>query len=120
MNSFRKEFTVIRKATGSYDQATEVGFFKTTGPDLTFKIKASKQPVKGSEMAQLPENRRENSLFKMFTDTELFTAEKGSSGNADIIKIDGDDYEVVQCLPWLNGVFNHYKIFVSKRTTNDL
>lgn len=119
MSSFRRPFIVRRRAVGEYDQTTDVGFFKTTAEDTTFTVKASLQPVKGNEMALLPENRRDNSLLKMYTDTELFTSEKGSSGNADIVQINGDDYEVVQCLPWLNGVINHYKVFVAKRTTND-
>lgn len=120
MSSFRRPFTVRRRAQGSYDQTTDVGFFKTSGSDTTFIIKASLQPVKGSEMALLPEDRRENALQKMYTETELLTAEKGSGGNADIVQINGDDWEVVQVLPWLNGVINNYKVFVAKRTTNDL
>jgi hypothetical protein len=119
MSSFRRPFTVRRRAIGSYDQATDIGFFKTEAEDETFVIKASKQPTSGSDMKLLPENRREEEIFKLYTDTELFGAEKGSGGNADIVEISGKDYEVIKVFPWDNGVINHYKVFVAKRTTND-
>lgn len=120
MSSFRRPFTVKRRASGSYDQTTDIGFFKTSGEDTEFTIMASLQPVTGSDIKLLPENRREEELTKIYTDTELFGAIKGSDGNCDIVIINGDEYEVVKTLPWQNNVISHHKVFLSKRTTNDL
>lgn len=119
MSSFRRPFTVKRRASGSYDQTTDIGFFKTTGSDTEFTIMASLQPVTGSDIRLLPENRREEELTKIYTDTSLIGSIKGSDSNCDIVIIDGDEYEVVKTMPWRNNVINHYKIFLSKRTTND-
>lgn len=116
---FRRDVTLKRRATGSYDQLTDVGFYKTTGSDTETTIKASVQPMSGSDMKLLPENRREEETLKIYTDTEIFSARKGNSTNADIISIDSIDYEVVNVFPWRNGVINHYKAFLSKRTTNN-
>ena len=117
MSSFRKHtLTVKRRSSGDYDAA---GFFKVSGPDTEFTITASIQPITGSEILLLPENRRELETKKIFTSTELYGIEKGNGVNADIVIIDGDEFEVVRVYPWKNNVINHYKIFVAKRTTND-
>jgi hypothetical protein len=106
MSSFRKHtLTVKRRASGDYDAS---GFFKVSGPDTEFTIYASVQPMTGSEMLLLPENRRELETKKIFTSTELYGIEKGNSVNADIIIIDGDEFEVVRVYPWKNNVINHY------------
>lgn len=117
MSSFRKHtLTVKRRALGDYDSA---GFFKVSGQDTEFTISASVQPMTGSEMLLLPENRRELETKKIFTSTKLYGIEKGNGVNADIVIIDGDEFEVVRVYAWKNNVINHYKIFVAKRTTND-
>jgi len=117
MSGFRKyTLTVKRKAPGDYDSS---GFFKVSGPDTDFTITASVQPVTGSEMLLLPENRRQSEIKKLYTSTELYGIEKGSGVNADIVIIDTQEFEVVRVYPWKNNIINHYKIFVSKRTTND-
>ncbi len=117
MSSFRKHtLTVKRRSSGDYDSA---GFFKVSGPDTEFTITASVQPMTGSEMLLLPENRRELETKKIFTSTELYGIEKGNGVNADIVIIDGDEFEVVRVYPWKNNVINHYKIYVTKKTTKD-
>lgn len=117
MSSFRKSLAVRRRAAGDYSEVT--GLFEISDVDSTFIIEASIQPTSGSDMKLLPENRREEEILKLYTDTELFGAIKGSPGNADIVEINGQDYEVVKTFPWQNNVINNYKIFVAKRTTND-
>lgn len=109
--------TVRRRAVGDYSEVT--GLFETSDVDSTFTITASIQPTNGSDIKLLPENRREEEILKLYTDSELFGAIKGSAGNADIVEINGKDYEVVKTFPWQNNVINNYKIFVAKRTTND-
>jgi hypothetical protein len=116
MSSFRRTLTVSRRATGDYNAG---GFYEVSDAPSTFTIEASVQPMSGQEMKLLPENRREEEWTKIYTDTELYSAEKGSTGNADIVTIAGNSYEVFKIFPWLNGVINHYKVFLSKRTTND-
>lgn len=117
MSGFRKySLTVKRRATGDYNSA---GFFKVSGPDTEFTITASIQPLTGSEMLLLPENRRELETKKLYTSFELYGIEKGNGINADIVIIGGDEFEVIRTYSWQNSVINHYKVFVAKRTTND-
>lgn len=112
----RNILTVKRRATGDYDAT---GFFKVSGSDTEFTIIASVQPMTGSEMLLLPENRRELETKKIFTSTELYGIEKGNGTNADLVTIDGSDFEVIKVYPWKNNIISHYKILVAKRTTND-
>ena len=116
MSSFRQSLSVRRKAEGAYNDA---GFYEVVGSDTMLSITASIQPISGSDLVLLPENRREEELIKLYTDTLLIGAIKGSSTNCDIVIIDGLDYEVVKVFPWKNNVIPHYKVFVAKRTTND-
>lgn len=116
MSSFRQSLTVKRRATGFYNDA---GFYEVSGEDTELNIEASIQPVSGSDLMLLPENRREEELLKLYTNIQLIGAVKGNSTNCDIVEINGIDYEVVKVFPWQNSVIPHYKVLVAKRTTND-
>lgn len=120
MSSFRRTLTVRRRADGNYNQDDNAGFFEVEGEETTFTIEASVQPLSGSDIRLLPENRREEELTKIYTDSELRASEKGSAGNCDIVVIKGRDYEVVTEFPWENNVINHFKYILSRRTTNDV
>tara|TARA_R110000782_G_scaffold204639_1_gene293095 strand:- start:619 stop:984 length:366 start_codon:yes stop_codon:yes gene_type:complete len=117
MSGFRQYIlTVRRRAEGDYNDA---GFFTVTDPDIELTITASVQQVSGSEMLLLPENRRERETLKIFTNTQLYGAEKGKVTNADLVILNGNTYEVVKVFNWNNDVISHYKVYISKRTTND-
>lgn len=117
MSIFRRPLTVRRRSNGSYNDA---GFFVVSGPETILTIEASVQPLTGSDIRLLPEGRREEEMSRLYTDTPLLGSIKGSAGNCDIVEIDGADYEVIKTMPWGNNVINHYKVFVSKMTTNDV
>jgi hypothetical protein len=110
---------VKRRSQGSYDQENDIGFFKSEGEEESFEILASVQPLLGSEIRLLPENRREEELLKIYTDSELFSSEKGSARSCDIVVINNKDYEVVKIFSWKNNIINHNKYILSKRTTNN-
>lgn len=111
--SFRKSLLVKRRGQGSYVSGVYVD-----GAISEIGIFASVQPLNAQETLLLPENRRERTSFKLFTDTQLFATEKGSV-NADLVVINGTNYEVMTVTIWQNAVIPHYKVIVSKRTTND-
>ena len=83
------------------------------GTPTTITIKASVQPADRIQMEAVPQLRDYEQMFKLFSNTELFTAE-ASLHEADIVSIYGKDYEVVTVEPWLNGIRNHYKIMVGR------
>ena len=113
MCNFRKPRTVERYL-GSYIDGHWVDSL-----DDTFTIQGSLQPLKGNELMLLPENRREIASYKVYTDTELFTATKGSNQSPDRIILSDGAYEVVRVEPWQNDIINHYKVFISKLVSND-
>ena len=80
----------------------------------TFEITASVQPLSPKEMEMLPEGRRNKESYRIYTDTELNPASQDSKINADIIEINGNNFEVLGCNRWQNGILNHYKILASK------
>ena len=86
----------------------------TEGTPTALTITASVQPLTADEMQLLPEGRRADESFRLYTDTRLLTANRVTNKNADIITIDGTRYEVLSCETWQNTIINHYKAIVSK------
>lgn len=114
-NVFRKLYTVVRKAKGRY-----VDGHWQEGAESTFDILASVQPLTAREMSTLPEGRRKNQTFKVYTDTKLNTvqnaSQEGSNINPDLIIVpqyavnpDQERFEVVGAYPYQSGIIDHYK-----------
>lgn len=106
---FRRCIKVRRTAEPTLDSAT--GRY-TEGEESEIKINASCQPLSRSEIEFLPEGRREEHAYKIYTNTELRALQDGT--NPDKVVIDGQDYEVYSRLPWANSIINHYKFLVMK------
>ena len=68
---FRKTYTVTRVAAGDYVDGKWV-----EGATSTFTIQASLQPAKPKEMEMLPEGRRNQETYKLYSDTQLRTVEE--------------------------------------------
>ncbi len=103
---FRKPYTVKRVAAGSVSN----GYY-SNGASSTISISASVQPLKPSDILQLPEGRRNKQLFYIITDTQLNIV---TTSNPDKITISGSDYELDQEEVWQNGVISHYKYLAIK------
>ena len=106
MSSFRRAFVVKRKATGSITN----GIF-TEGATSTINITASIQPLKPSEIQQLPEGRRNRKVFWVITSTKLNVV---STTNPDIITVGTENFELDSAEEWQNNVINHYKYMAMK------
>ena len=113
MSSFRKPFTVSRKAPGTYVNGRWV-----EGVETEIGIQASQQPATASEQQTLPEGRRKGETFKYYTDTELYAATQADNDieakSGDIIITSRGNYEVIDCRVHQSGVVNHYKVFAVK------
>lgn len=112
-NIFRKEVAVISKTEGAY-----VNGFWIEGSEVTTTIKASVQPISGKDVELLPEGKRLNESFKLFTDSELKVSIEGTNQNGDIISIYESLYEVVGREIWQNNIINHRAYLIS-RIKND-
>ena len=106
MSTFRRSLNRKTKSAGAM---TNGRWSETTTANGT--ILASVQPMLPHEMDALPQGRREDQSYTLFTDTELNPI---GTQNPDLITIDGEDYEVAKVSPWQNNVINHYKVFVVK------
>lgn len=109
MSGFRQAMTYTRLAAG-----TRVDGHWVEGAGVAATFYASKQPASGEDLQALPEGRRAGSVYALFTDTALRTADPENQVNADRVPIDGRDYEVLHVEPWQNGVLSHYKILVGR------
>ncbi len=66
-------------------------------------IKGSIQPLSGNELLQLEEGERTRELRKIYTFEELKTASEGADQTeSDIIIYNGQEYEVIKTLPYLD------------------
>jgi len=108
-NSFALEVT-------RYDSVSIVKGRHISGSDTTstINITASAQPLTGKEMETLPENRRNTSAYKVFTETELQTSNDATGLKPDRLTLFGKLCEIIQVQAWQNGLINHYECIASE------
>ena len=104
---FRKQFTIKRKQGGGYIDGQWIA-----GGEIDVIIKASLQPMSPEDMAELPEGRRFDETFKLFTKTRLYTI---TDENPDYLLIEGISYEVISVAKYQSNVINHYKVFIQRK-----
>ena len=105
MSSFRKPIIVKRTGQGDYD----AGGVWVEGIPAELSVRMSVQPLRMDEMDALPEGRRSSRAVKIYSDTELLPAEQTSGQNADQVRWQGKQWEIVGCDPYLMGVIPHFK-----------
>lgn len=81
--------------------------------DSTFPVVASIQPLSPQELQQLPEGMRTQGRKKVYTQTELFTAEVAQSDVADRFDYQGVTYMIESKADWED--FGDYFKFVAVR-----
>jgi len=115
---FRKDYEVLRKTTGEYVEG-----HWNEGGEVLFIIKASVQPLTSREMDELPEGRRKNQTYKLYTDTQLYTVrneyQEGIARNPDIIIVPEyataaghERFEVIRIFPFQSGIINNYRCII--------
>lgn len=102
----RRPIKLIRVSPGSYDSD---GIW-SEGSEIISIIKASVQPTSPNDVEQIPEGRREQKSYTLFTDTNLIAL--GYHQNSDKFEIDGEIFEAVNVESWQNNIINHYKAIV--------
>jgi hypothetical protein len=108
-NKFRKPYTV-KHINGEYVD----GYWKTN-EESTSTIKASLQPLTDMQWNAIQNEAqgvRFTRAYRLYTNSDLQTAE---SGSPDRVVIDGVDFEVYKKDPWGNDVINHNKYIIIKR-----
>jgi hypothetical protein len=97
--------TVTRAAAGSYVDGRWVA-----GSTSTLTVTASAQPhrARPDELLHLPEADRTRESLRLYTETELQTADEETQTPADLVTWDGEQWEVVRVESWPLGLA-HYK-----------
>lgn len=91
-----KNYTLKRKNAGSYVAGKWVD--GTLIPSLV--AFASIQPMTGKEMVRIPEGDRNRERKVAYSADLLKVAEPTSGTKADIVTVDGQDFEVESVEPW--------------------
>lgn len=103
---FNQPVTVLRSRPGGYG---ENGLW--VEPEATREtVQTSLQPVGPEDMALLPEGRREQGAYALYTREPINTAREGV--NADRVLINGRAYECLLAESWQNGLIPHYRSIV--------
>lgn len=84
----------------------------------TLSFEASVQPLSARELRSLPEGRKAEASFRLYTDYALRTVDEKGGKNPDRVKLkdrSGNErlYEVISVEDWGNGIVSHYKVVVS-------
>lgn len=112
LNPFRKPRTFYRPQTGGDNPNT--GKYEPDPSPLEITINASLQPVTGEELKQLPEGRRTDQTYKLYSSVQFKTLKEGIGQQPDYTIIDGFVFEVIMSQRWGNDVINHYKAIIAK------
>lgn len=101
---FRQPVTVTRAGQGAWVEGVWV-----PGSEETLSVLASIQPVTPEDLQMLPEGRRLDARYALFSDTELNGALEGSGQDPDRVTLFGEDHEIAAVGRWRNNVINHYR-----------
>jgi hypothetical protein len=102
------EIPVKRPSAGDYIN----GRWKEGANPEYFTVFGSIQPDSGETVQSLLEGKRVSSIYRIFTDVKLQEADPLNKVTGDIVKINGQDYEVIQVQSWQNGLIPHYESVV--------
>lgn len=92
---FNQTVRVRRPVLGEY-----VGGVWTEYPPLETSIQTSVQPVQPSKLQLLPEGRRLDARFTLYSKQEI--------REQDEVLLRGTWYEVLHVAPWQNGILPHF------------
>lgn len=104
-------YTVTRRGAVTYDEDSRE---PVAGDLTTFTIDASIQPATGRTMKNLKEGIRTADVRGCWTATEIRTADEETKVEADIVTVDGTDYEVFSVERW-SAPLAHYRAVLVKR-----
>lgn len=111
-----RTISVSRRAAGSYVNGVWV-----PGAASVLSMEASVQPLSPREAQKLPEGERIKESRKLYLNEELFPNDDATQKSADIVTIDGVQFQVFSCEPWTGlGMLPHYKAVLLKHNAGEL
>ena len=103
----RMPLTIRRTEGGEY-----VDGIWQPGTESEFTARYSVQPTSPDDMEMLPEGRRDRQAYTLFGDKPLRMAT--DEGNADLVLIYGEWYEVHARQAWRNGLVPHERMVATR------
>ena len=81
------------------------------------EIRAIVETADAAILLTLPEGYRTNETYVLFTDT-LIRASLINASIADVVLLDGDEYQVIKIQNWIDSPCsnNHYEVVITKIT----
>jgi len=108
---YKTPIVITRPAAGgTYDAR---GFYVGGGAASTINTTASVQPASSKDLLLLPEGERTRETIKVYTGTELFTANIAASRPADRLAYDGRVFEIMNVSTYKMGQLDHTKALAS-------
>ncbi len=104
-----KPYTITRIAASAYDSHGRA----VAGGTSTLAMVASVQPVTGRDLQRMPEGLRTRELVKLYTTTQLRTADEGAGTVADRFAYRGATWEVQTVEDWADAG-NYFKCIAAK------
>lgn len=98
---FNSALTIVRPGAGAYVSGVWV-----PGATGNIGIQGSIQPASGKDLQLLPEGRRVEAAYAVYTVSQVLLGDRTT--------IQGEAYEALAVQPWQNGVLPHYKAVFTK------
>lgn len=98
-------YSITRHAAGSYASGRWVAGGTTL---LTIMASVQQDRPRPDELLHLPEGYRAREAVRIYTETELRTANEANGTLADFLTHKGESWEVVKVEAWGHGIL-HYK-----------
>ncbi len=95
------------KLVGGKLKASKLTPFKLVNPAV--------QPLNGREIETMPDNRRQSYMVKLYTAEKLLVSDDKISQRADLLMIDGEEFEVFQVSSHRGLGLSHFKSFAARR-----
>lgn len=103
--------SATRKRYAAETRDADVGY-STPGAVSTLEFEGGFQPLKGRERSTLPEGVRTSVELKLYTETDLRTADQFANTPADRVTYNGTDYVVWKVER--RALIEHYKAYLMR------
>lgn len=103
-------YTVTRRGPGTY-----VGGVYQPASASTLSAFASVQPVDGRDLHPDAAAQWGEEVVVVYTETPLRT--RGPAGEADLVSVGGEDYEVKRVESWTHWGATHYRAYAARIVT---
>lgn len=85
------------------------------GEPITVIREVNIQPLKPSEILQMPEADRTREWYKVYCAEDLRTLQEGVGGHAaDEFVWQGYNYKIMKVSNWSMGILNHFKAYAAR------